>query len=84
MTGGVELILQLLQPPYAPASDVRKIKAATLLRRVEVWGEVLSLLRELSFTDSTVADMILGDEQLMVFLFTLLSEVSPAWPYLRV
>jgi hypothetical protein len=72
--GGPELMLQLFQRPFA-LPDVREMKPHLLARRIDVWCEVLVLLRELCFTDHDLSARLTGDSFLMQ-LFTMMSEVS--------
>jgi hypothetical protein len=72
--GGPELMVQLFQRPFA-LPDVREMKPHLLARRIDVWYEVLVLLRELCFTDHDLSARLTSDSFLMQ-LFTMMSEVS--------
>eukprot|EP00953_Heterococcus_sp_UTEX-ZZ885_P035162 18161-Heterococcus_DN1.PRE.2 len=72
--GGPELMLQLFQRPFA-LPDVREMKPHLLARRIDVWSEVLVLLRELCFTDHDLSARLTSDSFLMQ-LFTMMSELQ--------
>lgn len=71
MFGGMRLLLMVLEPPLSKP-DARQILSSTIQRHVELWNEVLVILREVCFAVPTLADSIFTDSHL-VFLFTLLS-----------
>jgi hypothetical protein len=72
--GGPELMVQLFQRPFA-LPDVREMRPGVLARRIDVWCEVLVLLRELCFTDHDLSARLTSDS-FLTHLFTMMSEVS--------
>jgi hypothetical protein len=68
--GGVQLLLQVLEPPLSEV-DARRMPSSQIQRHVEVWNEVLVLLREVCFAVPHLADSVFSDQHL-AFLFTLL------------
>lgn len=69
--GGMQLLLEVLEPPLSQA-DARHMASSQIQRHVELWNEVLVVLREVCFAVPSLADSIFSDQHL-VFLFTLLS-----------
>lgn len=69
--GGIDLLLQLLEAPLSPP-DARDIPSSQIQRQVELWNEVLVLLREVCFSLPGLSDSIFSDAH-VVFLFTMLS-----------
>ena len=73
--GGIDLLLQLFQPPFVSSTDARKFTTIDVTRKSEVWNEILVILREVSFAIPTLSDKIFNKNQI-VFLFTLLHHQS--------
>ena len=69
--GGMQLLLEVLEPPLSKP-DARDMPPSQIQRHVELWNEVLVLLREVCFAAPSLADCVFSDQHL-VFLFTLLS-----------
>lgn len=73
--GGIEALMVLFKPPFVKFDDARKISAEDVLRRSELWNEILVILREVSYVIPSLADKIFNTEQ-MVFFFTMLCHQS--------
>ena len=69
--GGMKLMLSLLEGPLSKP-DARHIPSSQIQRHVELWNEVLVILREVCFAVPSLSDSVFSDNHL-VFLFTLLS-----------
>lgn len=72
--GGIDLLLQLFLPPFAPI-DARQFNKQQLQERSEMWNEVLVILRETLNVVPSIAEDYFDDKH-MLFLFTLLSHPS--------
>ncbi|KAJ1437421.1 hypothetical protein B484DRAFT_416580 [Ochromonadaceae sp. CCMP2298] len=75
LLGGLDLLLQLFQPPFVSHPDARHIRPEEVLRKAEIWNEIVVILREVSFAIPSLADKQFKSGQ-MVFFFTLLSHQS--------
>jgi hypothetical protein len=75
LLGGLDLLLMLFQPPFVSHVDARHIRPEEVLRKAEIWNEIVVILREVSFAIPSLADKKFKTSQ-MVFFFTLLSHQS--------
>lgn len=69
--GGMDLLLQLFLPPFAPP-DARDYNKTQLQDKSEMWNEILVIIREILSVCPSVAERCFDDRH-MIFLFTLLT-----------
>ena len=79
LLGGFDLLLKLFERPFVPSdltiTTFSNIDYFNNPRRVEVWNEILVILREISYYVQSSANLLFSQRHI-TFLFTLLAHPS--------